>query len=310
MPRPRAAGEAATRTALTRLSGPSPESAEAGRIAPVMTVAASAGRTRCRSQAVSSRVFVPCVTTTPSTPSSVRAGSGRRRPGRRGRRPSWRGRGRGGTGPRATCAMVASSGAIPASSSPGASRVALSRYAARSRRSVPSGVDGAAGRDDGDARQAHEAAGEAGAGRGTAPGSQCGAAAGGVNRATRSISRRIRSPSTGPSAYSGIGRSQTADPSDTASAPAQKYSRQSSKSRMPPLAMIGRRKPGVAQLRDHPQADRLDRPPAHRPVAVLEVRLAGVGAEAQALDGVDRGDRRAAVGRRRGSPASGSPRPG
>ena len=75
------------------------------------------------------------------------------------------------------------------------------------------------------------------------PGCQCGAAAGGVYRATRSISRRIRSPSTGPSAYSGIGRSQTALPSETASAPAQKYSRQSSKSRMPPFAMIGRRKP-------------------------------------------------------------------
>ncbi len=145
--------------------------------------------------------------------------------------------------------------------------------------------------DDGDAGEAHVAA------TGVAAGSQCGAAAGGVNRATRSISRRIRSPSTGPSAYSGIGRSQTADPRDTASAPAQKYSRQSSKSRMPPFAMIGRRKPASRSSATTRRPMGLIARPLDRPVAVLEVGLAGVGTEAQALDGVDRGDRRAAVGR-------------
>ena len=63
-------------------------------------------------------------------------------------------------------------------------------------------VDGAAGRDDGDAGQGHVAGGsmETAVEGATSPGCQCGAASGGVNRATRSISRRIRSPSTGPSA--------------------------------------------------------------------------------------------------------------
>ena len=141
--------------------------------------------------------------------------------------------------------MVASSGAIPASSSPGARRTPRLEVRGEVEAVHAERVDRAAGRDDGDARQAHEAGratrGMRAAGR--RPGSQCGAAAGGVNRATRVISRRIRSPSSGPSAYSGIGWSQTAEPSDTASAPAQKYSRQSSKSRMPPFAMIGRRNP-------------------------------------------------------------------
>ena len=68
-PRPRASGEAATRTALTRLSGPSAESAEAGRIAPVTTTGPSPATTRWRSQAVSSSVLVPCVMTTPSASS-------------------------------------------------------------------------------------------------------------------------------------------------------------------------------------------------------------------------------------------------
>ena len=59
----------------------------------------------------------------------------------------------------------------------------------------------------------------------------------------REISRLTRSPSSGPSTYSGIALSHTSLPSETASAPAQKYSRQSSKSRIPPLAMIGSRIP-------------------------------------------------------------------
>ena len=62
-------GEAATRTALTTLSGPSPDSAEAGRIAPMTTTGRSSATTRWRSQAVSSSVFVPWVITTPSASS-------------------------------------------------------------------------------------------------------------------------------------------------------------------------------------------------------------------------------------------------
>ena len=45
-----------------------------------------------------------------------------------------------------------------------------------------------------------------------ASGSQCGAFAGGVHPATLPMSRRIRSPSSGPRAYIGIGCSQTAEP--------------------------------------------------------------------------------------------------
>ena len=45
-PSPRASGDAASRTALTRLSGPSPDSAEAGRIAPVTTTGRVARRPR------------------------------------------------------------------------------------------------------------------------------------------------------------------------------------------------------------------------------------------------------------------------
>src|SRR5262245_24737975 len=93
-----------------------------------------------------------------------------------------------------------------------------------------------------DAASAPSGEGDASATTGDS-GTQPGAVAGGSSRPRRSSSRRIRSPSIGPSVYSGIGLSQTDDPSDTASAPAQKYSRQSSKSAIPPLAMIGSRNP-------------------------------------------------------------------
>ena len=65
---------------------------------------------------------------------------------------------------------------------------------------------------------------------------------------------------------------------------------------------------GVAQLGDDPQADRLDRRPRDRAVAVLEQRLAGLRVQAQALDGVDRRDAGTPVTARRGAPASRSPR--
>ena len=175
------------------------------------------------------------------------------------------------------------------------------------------GIDRAARRDDRDARRAHAT------GAGSAAGSRAGhGLVAALRRAvTRRLGRPVRRgggwhepvhpvdqpPDPQPlerpervAAASAAARPPTRG--DTASAPAQKYSRQSSKSRIPPLAMIGSRMPGVAQLRDDPQADRLDRPPRDRPVPVLEVRLAGLGVEAQALDGVDRRDRRAAVLRR------------
>ena len=62
------------------------------------------------------------------------------------------------------------------------------------------GVDGAAGRDDGDAGKAHALAPAMDPSAVVSAACQCGAAAGGVYRATRVMSRLIRSPSTGPSA--------------------------------------------------------------------------------------------------------------
>jgi hypothetical protein len=48
VPRPRASGETATWMALIRLAGPSHESSETLRMAPVMTTGPSAGRERSR----------------------------------------------------------------------------------------------------------------------------------------------------------------------------------------------------------------------------------------------------------------------
>ncbi len=64
-PNPAAASLAATLTASTALAGPSAPGAEAGRIAPVKTIGASASWTTSQSIAVSSSVSVPWVTTTP-----------------------------------------------------------------------------------------------------------------------------------------------------------------------------------------------------------------------------------------------------
>ena len=71
-------------------------------------------------------------------------------------------------------------------------------------------------------------------------------------------------------------------------------------------AMIGSRMPASRSSDDDAQPDRLDRAARHRPVAVLEVRLAGLGIQPQRLDRVDRGERRAARTPRRGAHARGS----
>ena len=61
--------------------------------------------------------------------------------------------------------------------------------------------------------------------------------------------------------------------------------------------MIGSRKPASRSSATTRRPIGLIARPGDRPVAVLQVRLAGLRVEAQALDGVDRRDRRAAVGR-------------
>jgi hypothetical protein len=70
---PRAPGQPATVTASSRFCGPSGISAEAGRIAAVSTTGLVGASTRCRNQAVSSSVSVPCVITTPCTSSRASA---------------------------------------------------------------------------------------------------------------------------------------------------------------------------------------------------------------------------------------------
>ena len=62
---PAASALAATLTASSRLAGPSAPGAEAGRIAPVKTIGASASWRMSQSIAVSSSESVPWVTTTP-----------------------------------------------------------------------------------------------------------------------------------------------------------------------------------------------------------------------------------------------------
>ncbi len=63
---PVAAGSAATRIELKRFMGPSAETDDDGRMAPVQTTGLALFTVRCRKKAVSSRVSVPWVTTTPS----------------------------------------------------------------------------------------------------------------------------------------------------------------------------------------------------------------------------------------------------
>lgn len=65
-PCPRAAALPATATAFSRLSGPSDDSAVAGRIAAVITTGFAVFTVRCSRYAVSSSVSVPCVITMPS----------------------------------------------------------------------------------------------------------------------------------------------------------------------------------------------------------------------------------------------------
>ena len=57
---------AATDTASSRFAGPSAPGIDAGRMAPVNTIGASASWIRSHSNAVSSSVSVPCVTTVPT----------------------------------------------------------------------------------------------------------------------------------------------------------------------------------------------------------------------------------------------------
>ena len=66
-PRALAPGDAATRSAARRLAGPSQSGSDEGCIAPRRTTGLSEVSTRCRKNAVSSRVSVPWVTTRPST---------------------------------------------------------------------------------------------------------------------------------------------------------------------------------------------------------------------------------------------------
>jgi hypothetical protein len=65
VPRPAASRDAATRTALYRLAGPSGATIVGFRIAPVTTTVWQPPTVRSRKYAVSSSVSVPCVTTTP-----------------------------------------------------------------------------------------------------------------------------------------------------------------------------------------------------------------------------------------------------
>ncbi len=72
-PAPRASGDAATTIASRRFPGPSPAGSSAERWAPVSTTGRGSSVTRSSRNAVSSRVSVPCVTTTPSTSSRASA---------------------------------------------------------------------------------------------------------------------------------------------------------------------------------------------------------------------------------------------
>ena len=65
-PRPYASRAAATSMAAIRLAGPSHDSSDELRMAPVMTTGAPGASERSSRYAVSSMVSVPCVTTTPS----------------------------------------------------------------------------------------------------------------------------------------------------------------------------------------------------------------------------------------------------
>ena len=78
-PRPLAPGWAAVRTAAVRFAGPSQPGSEKVRMAPVRTTGFGPATVRSRRYAVSSRVSVPCVITTPSTRGSARTSSTRRR---------------------------------------------------------------------------------------------------------------------------------------------------------------------------------------------------------------------------------------
>src|SRR5262245_27227817 len=70
-PRSRAAVEVATRTAASRLAGPSAPGWLGVRMAPVSTRGASGPQSRSSTKALSSRVSVPWVTTTPTAPAYV-----------------------------------------------------------------------------------------------------------------------------------------------------------------------------------------------------------------------------------------------
>ncbi len=191
-----------------------------------------------------------------------------------------------------TSAIVASSGAMPARRSPGARRTAVSRYAARSRRSTPTEsivppvvMTATRGRLTCDRRR-HR--------RGLP-----------VRRGRRR--REPRHPVDQPPDPQPFDRSQRVQrhrPQPDGGAQGDGIGARpevlAAVVEVADAAVRDDREPEarVAQLGHDPQADGLDRPPRDRPVAVLQVRLAGVGAQAQALDGVDRRDRRAAVGRR------------
>ena len=199
-----------------------------------------------------------------------------------------------------TVAIDASSGATPATSSPGSRRTAESRGTRRGRagrspsESIVPPVVTTATRGSVTRRRAGSAAGSArhARARPTAvrrPATSAAPPRAATNRSIRPISRRIRNPSIGPSAYSGIGLSHTAEAER-----ARIRTRPEKLAAVVEIADAGRcddrqPDPGLAQLGDDPKPDRLDRSARERAVAVLQVGLARLRIEPQRLDGVDGG---------------------
>ena len=114
---------------------------------------------------------------------------------------------------------------------------------------------------------------------------------GGLKSATRRMSRWIASPFSGPRAYAQAGASQSSLPRLTASAPAQKYSRQSSKLRMPPVAMIGRSTPAWRSSATTRSPSGLMARPERLPKPFFSSGPACFGIKPKRLQSIDRGER-------------------